>query len=141
MCQVDSEEKHSKRKTTQASPTTTTPTSSQSATPSVTTTTTQGPAQSIGGGDEPPEKNISIAPTCQGGSLPFIGSQAENEEKKIEEMKDGTISLVSPSPTTPTPSLNTTLFSSPHITPIPSPHHNPTPFASASLLKPTGSPI
>ena len=55
----------SKRKTTQASPVATTPTSSQSATPSVPTMTTQGPAQSARGGDQPPEKNIPIALTCQ----------------------------------------------------------------------------
>ena len=71
----------SKSKTTQASPAAATPTSSQSATPSVATTTTQGPAQSAGGGDQPPEKNIPIAPTCQGDPLPVIGAQAETKEK------------------------------------------------------------
>ena len=131
----------SKSKTTQASPAIATLTSSQSATPSVTTTTAQGPAQQTGGGDQPPERNISITPTCQGGPLPIIGSQASVEEKGTEESKDGATAPVSPSHTTPTPSLHTTPFPSPHITPIPSPHHSPVPSTSASLLKSSGSPI
>ena len=66
----------SKSKTTQASLAATTPTSSQSATPSIITIAAQGPAQSVGGGDQPLEKNISIAPTCQGGSLLVFGAQS-----------------------------------------------------------------
>lgn len=130
----------SKSKTTKASLANATPTSSQSATPSVVTTTAQGLAQSIGGGDQPPEKNISIAPSCQGSPLPVIGTQASTEEKKMEELKDGATTLASPPYTTPTSLPHITPTPSPHVTPIPSPHHSPISFASA-LLKSTSSPI
>ena len=59
----------------------------------------------------------------------------------MEESKDGATTLV-PSPhSTPVPSPHTTPIPSPHATPIPSPHHSPIPSVSASLLKPSGSPI
>ena len=130
----------SKRKTTQASPATATPTSSQSATPSVATTTTQGPAQFATGGDQTPEKNILIAPTFQGSSLPVIGTQVE-AEKGTEEPKDGATTRVSPSHATLPPSPHATPIPSSHITPISSPHHSPTPCVSASLLNLASSPI
>ena len=75
----------SKSNTTQDSPAATTPTSSQSITPSATTSATQEPAQSIGGGEKPPKKNVPIVPTCQGGSLLVIGAQAEIKKKGAKE--------------------------------------------------------
>ena len=51
----------------------------------------------------------------------------------MEESKDGATTLV--------PSPHTTPVPSPHITPIPSPYHSLVPSASASFLRPSGSPI
>jgi hypothetical protein len=107
----------SRSKTAQASPATSTPSSSQSVTPSVTIKTTQGPAMPAGGGDQPPDKNIPIAPTCQGGPLQFIGTQSTTGEREAEELKDS-----SPAPTL-LPHISSS--SSPQITPVPSPHTTP----------------
>ena len=115
--------------------------SSQSATPSVPTIAAQGPAQFAGGGNQPPEKNVPIAPTCQGGSLPVIGAQVETEEKGAEEPKDGATAPISPSHTTLPPSPHVTPIPSSHIAPISSPLHSPTPSVSTPFLKPVGSPI
>ena len=46
--------------TTQPSPIAATPSASQSVIPSVIPETTQGPAQPLGGGDQPLDKNIPI---------------------------------------------------------------------------------
>ena len=108
--------------------------SSQSATLSATTSATQMLAKFARGGDQPPEKNVPIAPTCQGGSLPIIGSQAKTEEKGTEEPKDGATAPISPSHATIPPP-------SPHATPISSTHHSPTASTSDPFLKPVGSPI
>ena len=59
----------------------------------------------------------------------------------MEESKDGATTLVPSYHTTPVPSPHTTLVPSPHITPIPSLHHSLVPSASASFLRPSGSPI
>ena len=71
--------------------------------------------------------------TCHDGSLLVIGTQNGAEEKKMEEPKD--------SATTPVPSPHTTIVPSSHATLVSSPHHSPVPLVSASLLKPSGSPI
>ena len=42
--------------------------SSQGATTSVMPSTAQGPTQPVGGGDQPPEKNIPLDKTCHDGS-------------------------------------------------------------------------
>ncbi len=98
----------SKGGATQASPAAATP-SSQSATPGITIVATQGLAQPSGGGDQPPDKNVSIAKTCHDGSLPVIGTQIGTEEKKNEEPKDSIAASVP----------------SPYVPPVPSPHVSP----------------
>ena len=64
----------SRSKSSQLSPAAATPTSSHSVAPSASIAVTQGPAIPAGGGDQPPEKNIPISPTWQGGSHPVIGT-------------------------------------------------------------------
>ena len=78
--------------------------------------TAQGPTQLVGGGDQPPEKNIPLDKTCHDGSRSIIGTQAEEkkeEEKKEDEPKD-TVATPPPSPqATLVPSTHATLVSSP----------------------------
>lgn len=64
----------SRSKASQQSPVAASPTSSHSVVPSASDAATQGPAIPVGGGDQPPEKNIPISLTCQGGPLPVIGT-------------------------------------------------------------------
>lgn len=54
---------------------------------------TQGPTQPSDGGDQPPNKSISIAKTCQDGSLPVIRTPSEAEKKKAKESKPGVVTL------------------------------------------------
>ena len=86
---------------------------------------TQGPAQSLGGGDQPIDKSIPIANTFHDGSLPIFGTQTSAKEKKMEEPKDS----------------GATLVPSPHVTLVPSPHHSPILPISAIVLQPSGSPM
>jgi len=41
----------------------------------------------MGGGDQPPDKNIPLEKTCKDGSIPIIGIEVEDEKKKVEEKK------------------------------------------------------
>ena len=53
-----------------------------------TTTTSTGPSQSIGqGGDQPPEKNVPLTPTCGAGPLPNIGKTGEKGDDKDKGME------------------------------------------------------
>jgi hypothetical protein len=107
----------SKGKASQQSPTVATPTSSHSVTPNVSIAATQGPTIPVGGGDQPPEKNIPISLTCQGGSRPVIGAQSTAEEKEAEKEKD--------SGSTPIFIPHISSSPSPQITFVPSPHTTP----------------
>ena len=77
---------------------------------------TQGPAQPSDGGDQPPDKSIPLAKTCQDGSLPVIGTPAE-AKKKAEELKDGAVTLALSPHSSMIPSMSATLLlpSSPQV--------------------------
>ena len=87
--------------------------SPQGGTLGVTLAITQGLTQALGGGDQPPNKNITLAKNCHDGSLPVIATPSEVEKKKSEDPKDGATTLV------------------------PSPHSSPVPSTSATLLQPS----
>ena len=87
------------------------------------------------------EKNVPMAPTCQGGLLPVIGARVEAEEKGIEELKDGASTRTSPSDVTLPQSPPPAPIPSSHIAPILPPHLGPTPSMSAPFLNHSGSPV
>lgn len=67
------------------------------ATTTTTATTSIGPLQFIGqGGDQPPEKNVSLTPTCGAGPLPNIGKIGEKEDDK-DKGKEQEKSMAKPS--------------------------------------------
>ncbi len=54
---------------------------------------TQGPTQPSDRGDQPLNKSISLARTCQDDSLSVIKNPTEAKKKKAEELKDGVVTL------------------------------------------------
>jgi len=95
----------------------------------------------IGGGDQPLKKNIPISLTCQGGSLPVIGTQSTTEEKETDKEKDSGSPPIFIPHISSSPSPQITPIPSPYTTPPPSPHHSPIPSEKAPILKSPGSPI
>lgn len=56
----------------------------------VATSTLADPTQFVGRGDQPPKKNIQVAPTYRGGSVPDTGKVGNDEKNKEEQEKSVT---------------------------------------------------
>ena len=85
----------------------------------MTTTTTQGLGQTLGGDDQPLDKNVSIAQACQDGTIPVIGTQNDAEEKKMEDLKESATTL------SPIPLCHSSSFSSHYSSSFSSYHSSP----------------